>query len=54
MHLKAIQVEEAKNLRILGAEGDYWIREVATMMQEEFASKGYNIITKEKEEGPSH
>ena len=54
MHLKAIQVEEAKNQRFVCSEGDYWLREFATWMSEEFASKGFNIVTKEKAEGSSH
>ena len=53
-HFKAITVEEAKNQRFVCSEGDYWMREVAEWLAEEFVSKGYKITTKEAENGPTH
>lgn len=36
-HLKAIQVDEAKNQRIITNRGEMWLKEIAEVIAEEFS-----------------
>jgi len=46
-HLKAIQVDEAKNQRIITNRGEMWLKEIAEVIAEEFSPKGFNVCTTE-------
>ena len=50
-HIKAIQIEEAKNQRFLLNGEDMWQREYAAALAEEFNPKGFCVTTKEAAEG---
>lgn len=53
-HLKAIQVDEAKNQRFTASEGDYWQKDFAAMLAEEFVPRGFKVTTAEAPTGQDH
>ena len=54
MHLKAIKVPEAKNLRFVCTSDEIMYRDFAALLSEEFTPKGWPVTTKEKAEGTDH
>ena len=50
-HLRALKVEEAKNKRFIVSSEDLWIREYAAMIAEVYTPRGFQVTTKEAEQG---